>query len=80
MEENNVATTDTESSTVNNVSAFSLERQDNGIARLKIDVVDETMNVLKAAFITEISQVLKEIKADSSIVGLVVYSGKAILL
>ncbi|MDG1731798.1 MAG: fatty acid oxidation complex subunit alpha FadJ [Thalassotalea sp.] len=58
------------------VSAFALQRQDNGIALLKIDVVDETMNVLKAAFIGEISDVLKEIKADSSIKGLVVYSGK----
>ncbi|MEW6996827.1 fatty acid oxidation complex subunit alpha FadJ [Colwelliaceae bacterium BS250] len=59
-----------------NSSTFVLERQDNGIARLKMDVIGETMNVLKAEFVDEISAVLAEINGDSSITGLVVYSGK----
>nr|WP_068547887.1 fatty acid oxidation complex subunit alpha FadJ [Thalassotalea crassostreae] len=59
------------------LSSFTLERQDSGIAQLKIDVVSETMNVLKAEFLDEISNVLNEIKSDSTIKGLVVYSGKS---
>ncbi|WP_371186096.1 fatty acid oxidation complex subunit alpha FadJ [Thalassotalea maritima] len=57
-------------------SAFTLSEQDNGIALLKIDVVDETMNVLKAEFLTQIEQILQQIKNNAAIKGLVVYSGK----
>ncbi|WP_371377026.1 fatty acid oxidation complex subunit alpha FadJ [Thalassotalea aquiviva] len=57
-------------------SSFALTRNDNGIATLKIDVANETMNVLKAEFVDEVSSVLKEIQADPSITGLVIYSGK----
>ncbi|MDN3651642.1 fatty acid oxidation complex subunit alpha FadJ [Thalassotalea ponticola] len=56
-------------------SAFTLIEQDNGIAHLKIDVVDESMNVLKAEFIEQIEAVLEQIRG-SAIKGLVVYSGK----
>lgn len=58
-------------------SSFSLDRQDNGIALLKIDVLGETMNVLKAEFVEDVNNVLNEVKNDSSIKGLVVYSGKS---
>ncbi len=59
-----------------NNSTFTLERQDNGIAFLKMDVVGETMNTLRAEFAEEFSTVLAEIKGDAAIKGLVVYSGK----
>ncbi|KGK00743.1 fatty acid oxidation complex subunit alpha FadJ [Thalassotalea sp. ND16A] len=57
-------------------SSFTLTKQDSGIALLKIDVVNETMNVLKAEFTEQIQQVLQQIKTDSAITGLVLYSGK----
>jgi 3-hydroxyacyl-CoA dehydrogenase/enoyl-CoA hydratase/3-hydroxybutyryl-CoA epimerase len=63
---------------VNNTqSTFTLERQDNGIAHLIMDVPGESMNTLKAEFVDEISKILAEISNDSSITGLVLASGKA---
>ncbi|AZG73983.1 fatty acid oxidation complex subunit alpha FadJ [Shewanella livingstonensis] len=56
---------------------FNLARRDDGIAILTMDVPGETMNTLKEQFGPEISEMLTEIKADSSIKGLVVISGKA---
>jgi 3-hydroxyacyl-CoA dehydrogenase/enoyl-CoA hydratase/3-hydroxybutyryl-CoA epimerase len=56
---------------------FNLARRDDGIAILTMDVPGETMNTLRAEFGPEISEILTEIKADSSIKGLVVISGKA---
>ncbi|MEW6983328.1 fatty acid oxidation complex subunit alpha FadJ [Colwelliaceae bacterium 6471] len=58
-------------------SAFNLIRQENSIAHLVIDVVNESMNTLKAEFVEQIANVLAEIKADSTIKGLVICSGKA---
>ncbi|MCE9686827.1 fatty acid oxidation complex subunit alpha FadJ [Shewanella sp. AS16] len=55
---------------------FSLSRRDDGVAVLTMDVPGETMNTLKSAFADEISGLLQEIKADSSIRGLVLISGK----
>ncbi len=55
---------------------FSLARREDGIAVLTMDVPGETMNTLRAEFGSEISQMLSEIKADSSIKGLVIISGK----
>jgi 3-hydroxyacyl-CoA dehydrogenase/enoyl-CoA hydratase/3-hydroxybutyryl-CoA epimerase len=55
---------------------FNLQRRDDGIAILTMDVPGETMNTLKAEFGAEISEILIEIKTDSSIKGLVVVSGK----
>ncbi|UCX04043.1 fatty acid oxidation complex subunit alpha FadJ [Shewanella glacialimarina] len=55
---------------------FNLQRRDDGIAILTMDVPGETMNTLKAQFGAEISEILIEIKTDSSIKGLVVVSGK----
>ena len=43
---------------VNNTqSTFTLERQDNGIAHLIMDVPGESMNTLKAEFVDEISKI-----------------------
>lgn len=66
-----------ENQTIETQSSFTLEPQDHGVALLKIDVLNETMNVLKAEFLEEIQAVLAQIKADSSITGLVIYSGKS---
>lgn len=55
---------------------FNLQRRDDGIAILTMDVPGETMNTLKAEFGAEISEILIEIKTDPSIKGLVVVSGK----
>lgn len=60
----------------NNTSAFTLVRQDNGIAKLIMDVVGDSMNTLKAEFVEQISQVLTQIRADKSITGLLLISGK----
>ncbi|MGF1699151.1 fatty acid oxidation complex subunit alpha FadJ [Photobacterium makurazakiensis] len=57
-------------------SAFSLSYADNGIAWLKIDVPEEKMNTLQAAFGEQVSIVLDELKAKSDVKGMVVYSGK----
>ena len=60
-----------------NNSTFSLVRQENGIAHLIMDVKGDTMNTLKAEFSDEIAEVLKEIREDKAIKGLVLVSGKA---
>lgn len=57
-------------------SAFTLTRQDNGVAILTMDVPGESMNTLKQAFGTEITAILDEIEADASIKGVVLASGK----
>ncbi|WP_144213959.1 fatty acid oxidation complex subunit alpha FadJ [Shewanella donghaensis] len=56
---------------------FNLQRREDGIAILTMDVPGETMNTLKAEFGPEISDILTEIKTDASIKGVVVISGKA---
>ena len=66
-----------ESNSDNKQSAFILVRQENGIAHLVMDVVGETMNTLKAEFSDQISAMLKEIREDASITGVVLLSGKA---
>jgi len=58
------------------MSTFTLIRQDNGIVHLVMDVVGETMNTLKAEFTEQIDEVLKEIREDSTIKGVVLLSGK----
>ena len=59
-----------------NSSAFTLVRQKNGIAHLVMDVVGDTMNTLKAEFAEQVTDVLAEIKLDSTITGVVLCSGK----
>jgi len=79
MEENSIAKQSelTESQPINDTnSAFSLVTQDNGIARLVIDVVGESVNTLKGEFAEQITQVIADIKADKSIIGIVLCSGK----
>jgi len=56
---------------------FSLVRQENGIAHLIMDVKGDSMNTLKAEFSDEIAEILKEIRDDKTIIGLVLASGKA---
>ncbi|WP_064602503.1 fatty acid oxidation complex subunit alpha FadJ [Photobacterium sp. J15] len=58
------------------VSAFTLSYGDNGVAWLKIDVPDEKMNTLQSAFAEQVTDVLAELKKQSDIKGMVVYSGK----
>ncbi|WP_028768351.1 fatty acid oxidation complex subunit alpha FadJ [Shewanella fidelis] len=55
---------------------FNLSRREDGIAILTMDVPGETMNTLRSEFGPEISDVLAEVKSDSSIKGLVLISGK----
>ena len=57
-------------------SAFSLMTQENGVAHLIIDVVGESVNTLKGEFSEQITQVIADIKADKSILGIVLCSGK----
>lgn len=57
-------------------NAFSLEKLDNGVAILTMDVPGESMNTLKQAFGDEITAMLDEIEADTSIKGVVLASGK----
>ena len=52
-------------------NAFTLVRQKSGIAHLIMDVVDDTMNTLKAEFADQVTSVLTEIKKDPSITGVV---------
>ncbi|GAW97345.1 MULTISPECIES: fatty acid oxidation complex subunit alpha FadJ [Colwellia] len=58
------------------VSAFTLVRHDNGIAHLVIDVIGEKVNTLKPEFAEQINAVLAEVKADKTITGIVLCSGK----
>ncbi|TWX73090.1 fatty acid oxidation complex subunit alpha FadJ [Colwellia sp. C1TZA3] len=60
-----------------NNKTFSLARQESGIAHLIMDVKGDSMNTLKAEFSDEIAEILKEIREDKSIIGLVLASGKA---
>jgi 3-hydroxyacyl-CoA dehydrogenase/enoyl-CoA hydratase/3-hydroxybutyryl-CoA epimerase len=58
-------------------SAFSLSYGDNGIGWLKIDVANEKMNTLQAAFADQVGAVLAELSTHTALKGLVVYSGKS---
>lgn len=60
----------------NTQSAFSLTKQENGVAILSMDVPGETMNTLKAEFGDEIAAMLDDIENDASIKGVVLTSGK----
>ena len=56
--------------------AFTLTKQDSGIAILSMDVPNESMNILKAQFADEIDALLNDIQTDTSIKGIVLTSGK----
>lgn len=66
-----------EQSTAQPASAFTLEKKDNGVAILTMDVPGESMNTLKAEFGEQINAMLDDIDADKSIKGVVLASGKA---
>lgn len=57
-------------------STFTLVKQENGIAHLVMNVVGDAMNTLKAEFTEQIVNILADIKADNSIKGIVLMSGK----
>ena len=69
--------TDVKNTEQENNNTFSLVRQENGIAHLIMDVKGDTMNTLKAEFGEEVSEMLKEIRQDQTIKGIVLISGKA---
>src|SRR5690606_4820045 len=58
-------------------SAFTLAVRDDGVAILTMDVVGESMNTLKIEFAEQIERVLQQIRADNSIKGVVLVSGKS---
>lgn len=58
------------------MSAFTLEKREDGIAILTMDVPGESVNTLKADFGDEISAILDDIENDSSVKGVVLASGK----
>lgn len=58
------------------MSAFTLEKREDGIAILTMDVPGESMNTLKANFADEITAILDDIEQDTSVKGVVVASGK----
>lgn len=57
-------------------TTFTLERREDGIAIIRMDVPGETMNTLKAAFAEEVRAILDDVRHDSAIKGLVLTSGK----
>lgn len=57
-------------------SAFTLEKFEDGIAILTMDVPGESMNTLKAEFGEQISKMLDDIENDRDIKGVVLASGK----
>ncbi len=58
------------------MSAFTLEKHNEGIAILTMDIPGETMNTLKSEFGHEITSVLEQIESDADIKGVVLTSGK----
>ena len=58
------------------MSAFTLDKREDGIAVLTMDVPKESMNTLKADFGDEVSAILDEIESNNDIKGVVVASGK----
>lgn len=58
------------------MSAFTLDKREDGIAILTMDVPGDSMNTLKADFGEEISAILDQIESDNEIKGVVVASGK----
>lgn len=59
-----------------NESAFTLTKEEGGVAVLTMDVPGEAMNTLKAEFGDQISEILDQIEKDKDIKGVVVASGK----
>lgn len=60
----------------NSTSVFTLIKKDNGIVHLIINVVEDSINTLKEEFADQIEELLEEIKSDTSIKGIILFSGK----
>lgn len=58
------------------INSFSLQVRDDQIGVITMDVAGESINVLKAAFADEITNLLAEIKTNTKLKGLVFISGK----
>jgi len=58
------------------MGAFTLQKREDGIAILTMDVPGDSMNTLKADFGDEVTAILDEIENDDAIRGVVVASGK----
>lgn len=56
--------------------AFTLERRDDGIAIIHIDVPGESMNTLKASFAAEVDAVLVELEQINDLAGVILLSDK----
>lgn len=56
---------------------FTIQKQDNGVAILTMDVPNESMNTLKLEFGEQINAILDEIDSDNTIKGVVLISGKS---
>ncbi|HEX6277540.1 MAG TPA: fatty acid oxidation complex subunit alpha FadJ [Polyangiaceae bacterium] len=57
-------------------SAFSVERRNDGVAVVRIDVPGETMNTLRDDFAQELEAALEGIEKDSAVKAVVIASGK----
>ncbi|MDT0594714.1 fatty acid oxidation complex subunit alpha FadJ [Glaciecola petra] len=58
------------------MKTFTLEKLEDGIAILTMDVPGESMNTLRADFGEEVNTILDQIESDDDIKGVVVCSGK----
>ncbi len=57
-------------------SVFEFSKNDQNIGIITIDVKGESQNTLKAQFVSEIIKLLDSVEADTSLVGLIIRSGK----
>ncbi len=61
-------------------SAISVSALDNGLAELKFDLANESVNKFSAITVQELAAASEAIKADSSIKGVVVTSAKSVFI
>lgn len=61
-------------------SAISVQALDNGIAELKFDLAGESVNKFNAVTVSDLAAATQAIKADSSIKGVIVTSGKGVFI
>jgi len=61
-------------------SAISVQALDNGIAELKFDLANESVNKFNATTVNELAAATQAIKADSSVKGVIVTSGKPVFI
>ncbi len=61
-------------------SAISVQALENGIAELKFDLANESVNKFNSVTVNELAAATQAIKADSSIKGVIVTSGKPVFI